>query len=90
MMCTPVLCQSLNSNLSHEWYYHQMTSETTVTIPRHDKKWDLDIIPTFVGPRKLMQRYKTLIDCSSLGTNLLLYLPTPVGLLIRRRYLPIR
>ena len=47
--------------------YQQMTSETTFTIARHDKKQDLDIIiPTFVVPRKLMQRYKTLIDCSSL------------------------
>ena len=49
-----------------------MTSETTVTIARYDKKQDLDIIiPTFVVSRMLIQRYKTLIDCSSQGTSLL-------------------
>ena len=49
-----------------------MTSKTTVTIARRDKKLDLDvIIPTFVVSRMLIQRYKSLIDCSSLGTSLL-------------------
>ena len=48
-----------------------MTSETTVTIARHDKTQDLDIIiPTLVVPRKLMQKYKTLIDCSRVSTFL--------------------
>ena len=33
-----------------------MTSETTVSIARHDKKQDLDIIiPTFVVSRKLIE-----------------------------------
>ena len=58
--------------LSHECYYHQMTSETTVTINTHDEKQDLDmIIPTFAVLTMLMQRCKTLIDDSSLGTSLL-------------------
>ena len=49
-----------------------MTSETRVTIARHDKKQDLDInIPTFFVSRKLIQKYKTLKDCTSLGTSLL-------------------
>ena len=53
-------------------YYHHMTSETTVTIAKHDKKQDLDIIIlTFVVPRKVIQRYKALIDCGSLVTSLL-------------------
>ena len=45
------------SNLSHECYCEHMTSKTRVTIAKHDKKRDLEmIIPTFVVPRKLMQR----------------------------------
>ena len=51
-----------------------MISETRVTIARYGKKQDLDIvIPTFVVPRKLMQKRKDLIDCGSLGTSLLSY-----------------
>ena len=49
-----------------------MTSETTVTIARRDNKKDLDIIiPTFVVPKKLIQRYKAFFDCGSLVTSLL-------------------
>ena len=48
--------------------YYQTTSEATVTIVRNDKTQNLDII---VPIRKLMQRYKALIDCSSIGTSLL-------------------
>ena len=58
--------------LSYECYYHQTTSETTVTIARYDIKPDLDIItPTFVVPRMLIQRYKALIDYSKFETSLL-------------------
>ena len=40
-----------------------MTSEPRVTIDRYDKKQYLDIIiPIFVVPRKLMQKYKALIN----------------------------
>ena len=53
-------------------YYHHMTSKTTATIARHDKKQDLDIIiPTFVVPKTLIQRYKALIACGSLVTCLI-------------------
>ena len=48
-----------------------MTSETRVTIAKHDKKLDLDIIiPTFVVPRKLIKKYKILYECSNVGTSL--------------------
>ena len=80
-----------------------MITETRVTIARHDKKQDLDIIiHTFGGPRKLMQRYKTSIVVvrqlysptfhrfqNASRPSLLLDPHMFISLLIRWRYLPI-
>ena len=52
IICIPVYY--LIPFLSHECYYHQMTSETRVTNAKHDKKQDLDIIiPVFVVNGKI-------------------------------------
>lgn len=72
----PVINQSINSNFTIIINIMIITwhPETWVTIVRHDKKQDLGIIiPTYVVPRKLMQKYNTLIYCSNLETKLLPY-----------------